>query len=97
MVPTGKPLSVMVVGSTGTGKTETAKVLAKELFGWTQKCQILPMGDVHDEADLTKIFGANPQYIKSDQMGLFEKAILPIYKDGGFSTLDEISNAGGIK
>ena len=94
VIPTGKPLTVVAVGSTGTGKTETPKVLAKELYGSSSKAQIIPMGDVSRQEDLTKIFGANPQYVKSDQMGLFEKALLQI-KDGGILILDEISNAGG--
>ncbi len=94
VIPTGKPLTVVTVGSTGTGKTETPKVLAKELYGSSSKAQIIAMGDISRQEDLTKIFGANPQYVKSDQMGLFEKAILQI-KDGGILILDEISNAGG--
>ncbi len=94
VIPTGKPLTVLVVGSTGTGKTETPKVLAQELYGSSSKAQIIAMGDISRQEDLTKIFGANPQFIKSDQMGLFEKAILQI-KDGGILILDEISNAGG--
>lgn len=94
VIPTGKPMTVVAVGSTGTGKTETPKVLAKELYGSSSKAQIIAMGDISRQEDLTKIFGANPQYVKSDQMGLFEKALLQI-KDGGILILDEISNAGG--
>jgi ATP-dependent Clp protease ATP-binding subunit ClpC len=94
VIPTGKPLTVITVGSTGTGKTETPKVLARELFGSPTKAQIIPMGDISRQEDLTKIFGSSPQFVKSDQMGLFEKAILQI-KDGGILVLDEISNAGG--
>ena len=94
VIPTGKPLSVIAVGSTGTGKTETPKVLAKELYGSASKAQVIAMGDISRQEDLTKIFGANPQYVKSNQMGLFEKALLQI-KDGGILVPDEISNAGG--
>ncbi len=94
VIPTGKPLAVITVGTTGTGKTETAKVLAKELYGSSSKAQVIAMGEYSRQEDLTKLFGANPQYVKSDQMGLFEKAILQL-KDGGILVLDEISNAGG--
>ncbi len=92
-LPTGRPLVIGVFGSTGGGKTETAKVLAKLVYGSERKSAIIPLGDISSPADLTKIFGANPQYIKSDQLGLFEKALMQI-KDGGVLVLDEISNAG---
>ena len=92
LLPNGKPLSISVVGSTGTGKTETAKALAFELFGSENKAQILALGEMRRIEDWTKIFGANPQYVKADQEGLFEKALVQI-RDGGILVLDEILNS----
>ncbi|OFZ30099.1 MAG: hypothetical protein A2622_09610 [Bdellovibrionales bacterium RIFCSPHIGHO2_01_FULL_40_29] len=94
VLPSGKPLTIIAVGSTGTGKTETAKVLAKELYGSEAKAPIVAMGDVGRIENLNKIFGSDPGFVKSNQMGTFEKALLQVMS-GGFLVLDEISNAGG--
>lgn len=59
-----RPVSWLFAGSSGTGKTETARVLAAEMTG--REPIILNMAEYSHPSDLTKIMGSPPGYIGSD-------------------------------
>ena len=59
-----RPLGVyLFVGPTGVGKTETAKIIADEFFGSTDKLIKLDMSEFMDPWSVSKIIGAAPGYI----------------------------------
>ncbi|MCC6276648.1 MAG: AAA family ATPase [Oligoflexia bacterium] len=88
------PVSLFVIGSTGTGKTELGRGIAAALYGSPDRAAVIPLGAVHSEADLGNIFGPNAGYSGHDTVWLFEEA-LKNSPDGGVIVFDEISNMGG--
>lgn len=59
-----RPLGVyLFVGPTGVGKTETAKIIADEFFGSTDKLIKLDMSEFMDPWSVSKIIGAAPGHI----------------------------------
>jgi len=89
-----RPLSMFLIGSTGTGKTEFGKAIAEGLFGSKARHAVIPLGGVMSEVDLTEVFGSKPGYVGSLTMRSFEKALTD-NPNGGVIILDEISNMGG--
>lgn len=59
-----KPLTMLFAGYSGTGKTETAKILAKELMDL--KPIIINMTEYRSAADINKLTGSPAGYIGSD-------------------------------
>lgn len=59
-------LSLILAGPTGTGKTETCKLIAKHFFGSENALVKLNMSQYRDEASASKINGANPGYVGYD-------------------------------
>ncbi len=84
-----RPLSILMVGTTGSGKTEIGKALAQVLYGAKERASVVSFSGVNHEIDLVKILGA-PGY----DMGLFEQALIGS-PDGGVIVMDEFSNMGG--
>lgn len=64
LFPTTKPATMMFIGPSGVGKTEIAKIIAKNLTG--QKPIILNMTEYSNESTINRIIGAPPGYIGSD-------------------------------
>lgn len=56
-------LSVMLCGPTGTGKTETAKIIAKYFFGSEDNLVKINMGEYSAEMDVSKLTGASTGYV----------------------------------
>lgn len=70
LYPRTKPITLLFAGSSGVGKSETSKILAKELVD--SKPIILNMTEYHSSASINRIIGAPAGYSGSDS-----KAELP--------------------
>jgi ATP-dependent Clp protease ATP-binding subunit ClpC len=69
MIDAGKPASViMFVGQTGTGKTETAKVLAR-LYSSSKRLKTFTLGNFSEPHSVSGIIGVPPGYVGHDQGG----------------------------
>lgn len=59
-----KPLTLLFAGNSGVGKTEVAKIIARELTG--TKPIILNMTEYHSPASINRIIGSPAGYVGSD-------------------------------
>lgn len=87
-----RPDAVMLfVGPTGVGKTELAKALAEILFGSSSHLITFDMSEYVEEHSVSKLLGAPPGYMGSDQEGRLISAV----RNKPFSLLlfDEIEKA----
>lgn len=82
---------LLFVGPTGVGKTELAKALAETLFGSSNHLITFDMSEYTEEHSVSKLLGAPPGYMGSEQEGRLISAI----RDKPFSLLlfDEIEKA----
>lgn len=64
LFPSNKPLTILFAGSSGTGKTEITKLIAKELTGLNPI--ILNMTEYHTSASINRIIGSPTGYIGSN-------------------------------
>ena len=64
LFPTNKPLTMLLAGMSGVGKTEITKIIAKDMTGVPPV--ILNMTEYHDSASINRIIGAPPGYVGSD-------------------------------
>jgi ATP-dependent Clp protease ATP-binding subunit ClpE len=64
-----KPASFIFVGPTGVGKTQLAKVLAKELFISEDSMIRLDMSEYMEKHSISKLIGSPPGYIGYDETG----------------------------
>lgn len=64
LYPRTKPLTFLFAGSSGVGKTEVTKIIAKELTG--VKPITLNMPEFHPSASINRIIGAPAGYVGSD-------------------------------
>ena len=67
--------SFMFLGSTGVGKTETAKSLAKFLFHETDSLIRIDMSEYMEKHSISRLIGAPPGYIGYDEGGLLTEAV----------------------
>ncbi len=67
--------SFIFLGSTGVGKTETAKTLAKFLFNETDSLIRIDMSEYMEKHSVSKLIGAPPGYIGYDEGGVLTEAI----------------------
>ncbi len=66
----GRPIgSFLFVGPTGVGKTETAKQLAKQLFGSKDAMIRFDMSEYMDKTSTSKLIGAAPGYVGYEEAG----------------------------
>lgn len=66
----GRPIgSFLFVGPTGVGKTETAKQLAKLLFGSKDAMIRFDMSEYMDKTSTSKLIGAAPGYVGYEEAG----------------------------
>lgn len=65
-----KPVgSFLLVGASGTGKTYTAKCIAKFMFGGENKLIQLDMSEFSEKASVSRLIGASPGYIGYEEGG----------------------------
>ncbi|UTH00531.1 AAA family ATPase [Macrococcoides canis] len=73
---TTKPVGVfMFAGTTGVGKTQTAKVLAKTLYGKYDDYIRFDMSEYQQQHEVSKLIGAPPGYVGFGQGGLLTEAV----------------------
>ncbi|UJW28837.1 AAA family ATPase [Saccharothrix sp. AJ9571] len=64
LFPSATPMTWLLAGASGVGKTETAKIIAEQMTG-TEPI-ILNMTEYHSEWSTAKIIGSPPGYVGSD-------------------------------
>lgn len=86
-----KPVSFMLIGPSGVGKTLLAKKLAKEIFGDEKHLVRLDMSEYSEKASVTKLTGSNPGYVGFENGGQLTEMI----KNNKYCVLllDEIEKA----
>jgi len=86
-----RPLSLLLAGPTGTGKTETAYLLAETLLGDRNKIVRIDMSEYADKHSIYNLVGAPPGYIGYDSSGILHKKL----KESPFNVIlfDEIEKA----
>lgn len=67
--PRRRPASFIFVGPTGVGKTELAKVLARELFDTPETLIRLDMSEYMEKHSVSRIIGSPPGYVGYDEAG----------------------------
>ncbi|HEL9630566.1 TPA: ATP-dependent Clp protease ATP-binding subunit [Streptococcus suis] len=71
-----RPIGVFLfLGTTGVGKTETAKVLAEELFGSKSDMIRFDMSEYQQPHEIAKLIGAPPGYVGFERGGLLTSAV----------------------
>ncbi|KRN77746.1 ATP-dependent Clp protease ATP-binding subunit [Weissella minor] len=72
----GRPIgSFLFVGPTGVGKTETAKQLAKELFGTDDSMIRFDMSEYMEKQSVSKLIGAPAGYVGYEESGQLTEAV----------------------
>lgn len=67
--------SFMFVGPSGVGKTQTAKVIAKQLFGREESIIQLDMSEYMEQHSVSKLIGSPPGYVGFQDGGQFTEKI----------------------
>lgn len=71
-----KPIgSFLFVGPTGVGKTETAKVIAEQVFGSREAISTLDMSEFIERHQVARLIGAPPGYVGHEETGLLVKSV----------------------
>ncbi len=73
--PTSPLGTFMFLGSTGIGKTETAKSLAKFLFSETDSLIRIDMSEYMEKHSISRLIGAPPGYIGYDEGGILTEEV----------------------
>ncbi|MDR2660567.1 MAG: ATP-dependent Clp protease ATP-binding subunit [Lactobacillaceae bacterium] len=76
LTKTGRPIgSFLFIGPTGVGKTQTAKELAKELFGSEEAIIRLDMSEYMEAHSISKIVGSPAGYVGYEDAGRFTEKV----------------------
>jgi ATP-dependent Clp protease ATP-binding subunit ClpB len=67
--------SFLFLGSTGVGKTETAKAVAAELFHDESKIVRIDLSEYLDEISINRLIGSPPGYVGHEQGGQLTEAV----------------------
>jgi type VI secretion system protein VasG len=71
-----KPIGVfMMVGTSGTGKTETALALADLLYGGEQNMTVINMTEFKEEHKVSMLLGSPPGYVGYGEGGVLTEAV----------------------
>lgn len=86
-----KPISFLLIGKTGVGKTLLAKKIAAEMFGTEDSMIRLDMSEYKESYSLSKLIGAAPGYIGYEKGGKLTEAVRR--KPYSVILLDEVDKA----
>jgi type VI secretion system protein VasG len=71
-----KPIGVfLMVGMSGTGKTETALTLADQLYGGEQNLTVINMSEFKEEHKVSLLMGSPPGYVGYGEGGILTEAV----------------------
>jgi type VI secretion system protein VasG len=71
-----KPLGVfMLIGTSGTGKTETALTLAELMYGGDQNLTVINMSEFKEEHKVSMLVGSPPGYVGFGEGGVLTEAV----------------------
>lgn len=71
-----KPIGVfLMVGTSGTGKTETALALAELLYGGEQNLTVINMSEFKEEHKVSLLMGSPPGYVGYGEGGVLTEAV----------------------
>ena len=73
--PKKRPVSFILVGSTGVGKTELVKCLANEMFESVESLIRLDMSEYMEKHSVSKLIGSPPGYVGYDEAGQLTEKI----------------------
>lgn len=74
--PEDRPISsLLFLGPTGVGKTETAKALAQEMFGDEKALIRIDMTEYTESHSIARLIGAPPGYVGYDEGGQLTEAV----------------------
>ena len=74
--PTSPLGTFIFFGSTGVGKTETAKALAKFLFNDSESLIRIDMSEYMEKHSISRLIGAPPGYVGYDEGGVLTEAVI---------------------
>ncbi|MFH1320745.1 MAG: ATP-dependent chaperone ClpB [Bacteroidota bacterium] len=86
-----RPISFLFLGSTGVGKTESAKTLAQFLFNDENALTRIDMSEYQERHSVSRLIGAPPGYIGYEEGGQLTEAVRR--KPYSVILLDEIDKA----
>ncbi|KXF77931.1 ClpV1 family T6SS ATPase [Paramesorhizobium deserti] len=89
--PRRPPAVFLLVGNSGTGKTETALALADLLYGGSQYLTTINMSEFKEEHKISMLLGSPPGYVGFGEGGVLTEAIRR--RPYGVLLLDEIDKA----
>lgn len=88
----GTPLGAFIlVGPSGVGKTEAARVIAKEFFGGLQFLTTINMSEYQEKHTVSRLLGSPPGYVGYGEGGVLTEAIRQ--KPYSVVLLDEVEKA----
>jgi type VI secretion system protein VasG len=89
--PRRPPAVFLLVGMSGTGKTETALALADVLYGGSQHLTTINMSEFKEEHKISMLLGSPPGYVGYGEGGVLTEAVRR--RPFGVLLLDEIDKA----
>ena len=69
------PKNILMIGSTGVGKTELARALAESLFGTEEAIVRFDMSEYMEKHTVSKLVGAPPGYVGYEEGGQLTEAV----------------------